>query len=79
MKIANAGLVMALVVLASCSGTNAHRGDREAEVEVLAEAAGLHLFFEVAVRRGDDAHVDLPVVIFTEPPNGARLERTQEA
>ena len=46
----------------SRSGGIANRQDVDAVEEVLAEAAGLHLGREVAVRRGDDAHVDLDVL-----------------
>ena len=38
---------------------NQDRNDVEAEIEVFAEFAALNHFFEVLVRRRDDAHVDL--------------------
>ncbi len=61
----------------------AQRGDVngqhvDAVEEVLPEAAGLHVGREVAVRRGDDAHVDLHVARVAEAPDVLLLQDPQE-
>ena len=50
----------------------------DAVEEVLAEAARLHVGGEVAVRRGDDAHVDLDVLRVAEAPDVLLLQHAQE-
>src|SRR6185369_4361132 len=57
---------------------DADREDAEPVVEVLAEPAGLHLVLEAAVRRRDDAHVDLPGVIVPDLPDLAVLEDAEQ-
>ena len=52
--------------------------DREAVVEVLAEAAGARLGGEIAVRAGDDAHVDLLDAARADRLDLALLERAQQ-
>src|SRR5579871_185143 len=53
------------------------RDDRQAEVEILAEAAFLDLLLEVLVRRRDDAHVDLDRPRRSEPFDFALLQHAQ--
>ncbi len=52
--------------------------DVDAIEEVLAKAPGLGLGREIAVRRGDDADVDLDVARLAEPPDRLLLEHAQE-
>ena len=52
--------------------------DVEAVVEVLAEAALLHLGGEVAVRRGDDAHVDRDGLVAADALERPLLEHAEE-
>src|SRR5207253_1219460 len=56
----------------------AHGDDGEAEIEVLAEAAVVHLALEASVRRGDDADVDLTGARLPDAADLLRLERAQE-
>ena len=63
----------------SRSGGTRTTATREAEVEVLAEAAGRDLGAQVAVGRGDDAHVDLPIDLAADAAHRAALEHAQEA
>ena len=61
----------------SRSGGHADRHDVEPVEEILAEAAGLHLGGEIAVGRGDEAHVDglgAPADLL----HLARLQRAQD-
>ena len=55
-----------------------HLDDVEAEEEVLAEAAGLHVVFEVAVRRRDDAHVGLARARLAQPLELTFLQEAQQ-
>ena len=57
---------------------HAHRHDLQAEEEVLAETARRDLGLQVAVRRGDDAHVDLDRLGRADAPDLALLEHAQE-
>ena len=58
---------------------HAHLDDREPVVEVLAEAARVHLRREIAVGGGDDAHVDLRCVRWPPTRRISRsCERAQE-
>ncbi len=52
--------------------------DREAEVEVLAERALSDEALEIAVGRGDEAHVHRPVRGLADATRGAGLEQAQE-
>jgi hypothetical protein len=45
------------------------RDHRQAEEQVFPEGAAIHLALEVAVRRGDDPHVDVAGVHLAEPAN----------
>ena len=51
---------------------------REAEEEVLAEVSRVDLVAEIAVRRGDDAHVDLHRGVVTDAHDLVTLEHAQE-
>src|SRR5207302_326947 len=53
---------------------HADRHDIEAVEEILAEAPRAHLGGEVAVRRGDDAHVDLDLAGAADALEGLLLE-----
>ncbi len=60
------------------SGGIVNRQDVDAVEEVLAEAPGLRLGGEIAVRRGDDAHVDLDVLRVAEAPDRLLLQHAQQ-
>ena len=57
---------------------HAHRHDLQAEEQVLAEAARGDLVLEIAVGRGDDAHVDLDGLGRADAPDLALLQHAQE-
>src|SRR5205085_2914182 len=51
---------------------------RDAEVEILPEAAGLHVGLEIAVGRRDEAHVDGPRLVAADAPYCLLFEHPQE-
>src|SRR4029077_1201232 len=53
-------------------------GDREAEEEIVAESARLHLPIEIATCRGDDAHVHPLPAVRPDALDLAALDRAQE-
>jgi len=65
------------VVGAIAQRRRAQRHDGEAEVEVLAERPRGDGALQVAVRRGDDAHVDLERLLAAHPRELARLQDAQ--
>ena len=62
----------------SRSGGQTDVHDVEPVVEILAEAAALDLVLEDAVRRGDDADVDLLGLAVADAEDDALLERAQQ-
>src|SRR5207253_329890 len=66
------------VLLPRAQRRNRNRKDVDAVVEVLAETSRLRLGGEIAVRRGDDADVDLDVLGVTEPADRLLLQRAEE-
>ncbi len=56
----------------------AEADDGKPEVEVLAKAPVVHVLGEVAIRRSDDAHVDLPDRVAADAPDLAVLEDAEE-
>ena len=62
----------------SRSGGTLHRDDVQAEEQVLAEAPRRDLGLEVAVGRGDDAHVDLDRLGRADAADLALLQHAQQ-
>src|SRR4030095_5211499 len=63
------------------SGPERRHADRnyvEPEKKVLAKPALFHGVFEVAVRGNDDAHVNLDLVVATDGPQRAVLQRAKQ-
>src|SRR5207247_143498 len=54
------------------------RRRRQPKVEVLAKHAARHRVLEIAVRRGDEPHVDRARLERTDPEHGAIFEHAQE-
>ena len=63
---------------ALAQGRQVQGDDVESLVEVQAEASLAHHLLEVAVRRGDDAHVDGDRLVATHALNAALAEHTQQ-
>ena len=59
-------------------GRQLHGQDVETVVEIFAEVPGLDLFGQIAVGRGDHAHVDLAHQILTEALDFTLLERAKQ-
>ena len=66
------------VLAAVAERRDVNREDVDAIEEVFAEAPGLHLGGEIAVRRRDDADVDLHVLGVAEAPDRLLLQDAQE-
>ena len=66
------------VLLARAQRRHADRVDRQAVVEVLAEAPGLHLGQQVAVGGGDQAHVGVARAPLAHPLVGPLLQHAQQ-
>ena len=66
------------VLLALAQRRHVDRHHREAEVEILAELALLHLALQVLLGRRDDADVDLDGAVAADAPDLALLEHAQE-
>ena len=62
----------------SRSGGQRQRHDVQAIEQILAEPAGSHLVFEVAVRRGDQANIRLAFARLAEPFVGPIVEESQQ-
>ncbi len=67
------------VLLALAQGRQHHLQHREAMVEIFAEALLRHLLAQLAVRRGDDAHVDLAIAAGAERLDLLAIDRAQKA
>ena len=50
----------------------------DAKVQILAKAAVVHRGIEVAVGRGDEAHVERDLALAAERPHPALLQRAQQ-
>ena len=66
------------VVLALAQRRHAHAHHGEPVVEILAERAAIDLAHEVAIGRGDDAHVDGDDLRAADAADLALLERAQQ-
>src|SRR5205823_8154084 len=66
------------VLAALAQGRNADLDDVQAVVEILPEASGAYLCGEIPVRRRDQAHVDVDVVVVAHRPDAALLDGAQE-
>src|SRR5204862_6572005 len=66
------------VLTPGAQGRDLHRDDGEAVVEVLPEAPRLDLLGEVAVRRGDEAEVDVLRLVATDERDAPLPEDAKE-
>src|SRR5581483_1505729 len=66
------------VIAAGAKGRDGDRNDRETEIEVLAELPGGDLALEIALGRGDHAHVRLHRLVSADAAELSRLEDAQE-
>ena len=66
------------VFLAIAQRRNEDRDDGEAVVQILAELAFAHCFFEVAIGGGDDAHVHLDIAEAADAADHLIFEHTQQ-
>ena len=57
---------------------HAERHYREPIKQIFSKTAGVHLSFELPIRRRDHADVDAPGVVFAHPPDLALRERAEE-
>ena len=67
-----------LIAPLTCSAGHDQLDDLETIVEVLAELAVHHHLFEIAVRRGDDADVDLNALVAAQLREFAVLQHVEE-